>query len=199
MAETETKRATAGAPTWRDFIPDYLPPPRLITRAELLSNLAASGRGVTERTLRFWEAEGVLPRPARQSHEGVVQAVYPDFYPFVVMKVYGHRQENLPLAVIAADIPRAIQALALLSVALENKILPLGDAPHGPEVIEAVGKLVREASEPDRPIRFVRIILTDADGQLAYNLAWPVPVEESPGRADAQLSDGTLSPRTNDS
>ena len=71
--------AAEEARTWRDFVPTYLPPPppRLITRAELLAELAEAG--ISERTLRHWEKVGALPRAVRQWHDAAVQAVYGRF------------------------------------------------------------------------------------------------------------------------
>lgn len=165
------------APTWRDFLPLRHPVPQLITRAELLMKLAEVGIEVSERTLRFWEARGILPRPVRQSHAGVVQAVYPDWFPFIVQKVYRHRQEGLSLAAIAADIPRAIGDIAMLDVAYKNNILPLGEIPQGADLIPSLHELVRAVSDPERPIKRAYIVLVDDQGQLVGNLGWAVPSE----------------------
>jgi hypothetical protein len=197
MAERKTKRSSDDASTWRELLPGGFPEPRLITRTELLSKLSADGVDVTERTLRFWEAEGVLPRPVRQSHQGIVQALYPYWYPFVVQKVYLHRQEGLSLAVIAADIPRAIQGFAMISLAYESNFLPLAGTPHGAELIEPLTEIVRLASEPDRPIRYAQITLMDGSYKSVFNLFWPVPEDHvlnglpEESITNIQLSDGT--------
>ncbi len=197
MAERKSKQSTSGVTTWRNFLPPGFPEPRLITRVELLSGLAATGIDISERTLRFWEAEGVLPRPVRQSHQGIVQAIYPYWYSFVVQKVYSHRQEGLSLVVIAADMKRAIQGFAMISLALEKNILPLADAPHGPELIAPLTEIVRIASEPGRPIRYAQITLMDGEYQSVFNLFWPVPEDpvlngiSEESITNVQLSDGT--------
>lgn len=66
--------------TWRDWLPEGMPEPTgagLISRHELIADLADRGAGLTARGLQYWENQGVTPRPVIQSHRGAVRAVYP--------------------------------------------------------------------------------------------------------------------------
>lgn len=84
-APTKPKRET-----WRDWLPAGSPDPApetLLTRDEVVETLERRRVDASVRDLRFWEAEGVLPRPIRRSHKGAVRAVYPDWYPHLVRQV----------------------------------------------------------------------------------------------------------------
>jgi len=51
-------------------------PPDLVTRGELAELARAEGMDVTERTIRYWASEGLLPRPYRVAGEGT-RSFYP--------------------------------------------------------------------------------------------------------------------------
>ncbi len=60
--------------------------PYLLTRDELLSELAAAGADVTPRQLRDWSSEaGVLPRPVRQKPPGATTGGARALYPLVAL------------------------------------------------------------------------------------------------------------------
>ncbi len=56
---------------------------RLLTRAELLTELRRLGYGMTDRQLRDWVTDGILPRPERRlppgATDGIARAVYPEW------------------------------------------------------------------------------------------------------------------------
>jgi DNA-binding transcriptional MerR regulator len=83
--------------TWRDWLPPGAPEPALLSRDELLGRLRAWRIEATERDLRFWEYEGVLPRSIRRSHGGAVRAVYPAWYANLVQRVRYLQREGYPL------------------------------------------------------------------------------------------------------
>lgn len=94
----EAAEARAGRETWRDWlraagIPE---PTDLITRAELLEQLAGRNIPVDERTLRHWENRGALPRPVRQWHRESTQALYPPWMAEVVVSI-AQLRDHLPL------------------------------------------------------------------------------------------------------
>lgn len=206
MAERKTERATVAAPTWRDFLPPHLPPPELITRGELLAWLNEQGIDVTERTLRFWETEGTLPRAVRQSHQGVVQAIYPEWFRLVVAGVAGRRGQGEPLASIAADTPRMIRDVAQLAWGYVNGIMPLNETEVGRDLIPGLEKLAASAAEPGRPIARAVILLFDVTGSVPFKLVWDAPfgpslspiVAETP-QPDALLSITTVNRSASDS
>jgi hypothetical protein len=47
-----------------------------IQRPEVVERLRARGIRITERTLRAWEAEGTMPKPAYQWLDGAVRSFY---------------------------------------------------------------------------------------------------------------------------
>lgn len=77
--------------TWEDWWPVGWPLPGVISRAELLDQLATRGVAVDERLLRHWEHRGALPRGVRRSHNGQVQAVYPLWMADLVSALQGWR------------------------------------------------------------------------------------------------------------
>ncbi len=81
--------------TWRDWMPPMwdaynLGDPPLITRAELIDALRAENLDVSERTLRFWEQTGLLPRPTRGEQSGHGRGgptLYPYWMPMVTRQL----------------------------------------------------------------------------------------------------------------
>src|SRR5688572_13396519 len=64
--------------TWRDWLPSDDPDPTdLLTREDVIAEVQRRGHGLTVNELRYLEAQGVLPRPVRQWHQGAVHALYP--------------------------------------------------------------------------------------------------------------------------
>ncbi len=63
--------------TWVDWMPPGSPEPFLLTRSELLQELADQGISISFRSLENWQAKGVIPRPVRRRHAGSTQAMYP--------------------------------------------------------------------------------------------------------------------------
>jgi len=90
--------------TWRDWLPPGSPDPKvLLTREQIIETLRdfnSDGESKAKRTpysaklvaslsvtvneMRYLEAQGVLPRPVRQWHEGAVRAVYPSWVALLV-------------------------------------------------------------------------------------------------------------------
>src|SRR4051794_28007971 len=159
--------------TWRDYLPPLVSSPPLITRAELLAQVPQWSADVSERTLRFWETEGVLPRAVRQKHQGVVQAVYPSWFVLVVAAVYHHRQHGWSLPAIAAKMPSIVQSFAFMQWAFENNVIPLDNStPGGAPLIPPLEGVARAGSTPARPVTRITISLADKDGETIANLLW---------------------------
>lgn len=49
----------------------------LITREEVLERVRALGVPLTDRTLKRWEARGIVPRAVRRRFRGATRATYP--------------------------------------------------------------------------------------------------------------------------
>ena len=75
--------------------------PGLITRQEVIEYLDEGGLDVTERDLRYWERENVLPRPQKQWHNGAVRAVYSPTIINLVRELRRLQGEGLTLNEIA--------------------------------------------------------------------------------------------------
>lgn len=159
--------------TWRDYLPPALPPMQLITRAELLTKLAARSEAVSARTLRYWEAEGVLPRAVRQFHEGSIQAVYPFWYDDVVQVVAQHRKEGKPLTEVAATVPSGINLLATFHWAMDQRILPLDTQRFANVVAEA-----QRITTTVEPVTRAQLIFMGRDGTPIVQFFWIPPGEE---------------------
>ncbi len=99
--------------TWRDLLaPDAPLPTELLTREQVLAQLKAWRVDATEADLRYWEYEGVLPRPVRQWHEGAVRALYPAWFVPLVRQLRALQHRGLSLDEIAARMPAQIYLLA---------------------------------------------------------------------------------------
>ena len=98
-----TKRATQGnTETWRDWLSPGAPEPEaLLTREEVIDRLRSWGIKATMADLRYWEYEGILPRPVRQRHADAVRAVYPDWFPHLVRQLRDLQGAGLTLNAIA--------------------------------------------------------------------------------------------------
>jgi hypothetical protein len=100
-----TPATKAEQTTWADWLPDgQSEPPQLITRAELLAELAREGVDVPERMLTFWESSGVLPRPVRRWRDGAPKALYPLGWQALVATVRAFQDQGLPLSDIATEV-----------------------------------------------------------------------------------------------
>ncbi len=102
---TETKDERT---TWTDWLPTDTPDPPiddLITRSVLLDQLHARGVDISERELRYFEAEGAIPRPIRRWRGGV-QAFYPTWFLTLVPAARALRRHGLPFDEIAVTLRR---------------------------------------------------------------------------------------------
>ncbi len=106
-------RRKAHRSTWQDLLPPDAPmPAELLTREELLARLATWRIEATEADLRYWEYEGILPRPVRRWHEGAVRAVYPPWFVPLVRDLRALQRQGLALSEIAARMPVRIHLAA---------------------------------------------------------------------------------------
>lgn len=78
-----TEQDVTTEPRWKAAGPPYL-----LTRDELLQELHSSGYDLSERRLRDWATEQILPRPVHrlpaQATDGIARALYPAFMVAVI-------------------------------------------------------------------------------------------------------------------
>ena len=157
--------------TWRDWMPEGFPQPsdeELVTRSELLDRLRSDPQrtiDITERTLRLWESEGILPGPIRQRHKGATRALYPPWYATLVIYAdlgkYSRRPEGLAVMV------RELTWRAILTNELDQFDVMKEQLP------DALGELADRYQElmNERPAMAVVTLLNKA-GQARGTFAW---------------------------
>jgi DNA-binding transcriptional MerR regulator len=86
--------------TWRDWQAEGAPEPHLFTRKEVLATVERWGvtPRVDEETLRFWERQGLLPRPTRQYHAGAVRTRYPWWVADLIAQIRRYQDAGQKLA-----------------------------------------------------------------------------------------------------
>ncbi len=83
--------------TWREWVQwsPHAPDPPLLTRDEVLATVERLGvqPPVDARTLRYWEREGLLPRPTLAHHAGATRTRYPWWVADLILQIrrYQHR------------------------------------------------------------------------------------------------------------
>ena len=89
--------------TWRDWLaPGQAEPRPLLTRAELVARTRAFGVKVSPVDLYYWEYTGVLPRAVKRWHEGAVRALYPEWFPYLILSLRDAQEAGKSLDEIAA-------------------------------------------------------------------------------------------------
>lgn len=106
---TETAPADGGLPkgaaageTWRDWLTDAdKPVTDLLTREEIAEAVKELGRTVQPSDMRYWEAEGIIPRGVRQWHNDASRMVYPGWYVPMLMDLRSLQEAGMPLEAIS--------------------------------------------------------------------------------------------------
>lgn len=162
MGEEKPPRAR-----WSDWWPLGWPDPKVITRAQLLDQLAERGVPVDERLLRHWEQRGALPRAVRRSHAGQVQAVYPVWMADLVGAVHAWR-DSRPLHRI---VPLARTFFVDFARSYEQPDPPAWTDPGPPEYVRAA--LTRYLQETAVKGGEVAIELRPNDGATQqWSVSW---------------------------
>jgi DNA-binding transcriptional MerR regulator len=121
--------------TWREWTPDA-GTSVFLTRAEVLGRLEQIGLNVSERTLRYWEAEGVLPAPTVEK-EGK-PGVYPWWILDLIWQVRRLQNEGHALAVIKREIRYDAARLAEDRGSQIYDLGPLLDAPKVRDILRRI-------------------------------------------------------------
>ncbi len=175
--------------TWRDWMRSGATEPGLLTRSELLDALHARGIDAENSDLRFWEYEGVLPRPVRQWHHGAVRAVYPDWFVYLIAQLRGMQRAGFTLQEIAPKL-RELAELAGSSFGPPGErelqspdwLDSLGRLPPPDSLLPALATLARENERtPSRrgSIRRAEVRLVDDRGKEITYLFAVAPSESN--------------------
>lgn len=101
---TTTSAAKQNKETWGDWVvPGYESGP-LLTRDELANYMAGVGFKVSPDDLRYWEAEGVIPRSVKKWHNGATRAVYPIWMRSIIVFVRTSQENGDSLEVIGQHV-----------------------------------------------------------------------------------------------
>jgi len=158
MGQGETKPTRQ---TWQEWVPgapahpDDLP---LLTRQEVLATTERLGvtPAVDERTLRYWEAAGIVPRPTLDYTSRGARAKYPWWMPDLLWHVRRYQEMGMSIEQLRKRIPAEARLLSCKPFprkpfprphpqeppsyetveqrALRKFLATLGDRPHEPSL-----------------------------------------------------------------
>lgn len=83
--------------TWEDWMLPGTPEPHIMSRDELLDELKRRNVELTPAGLQYYRHRGIVPRPVRRRHQGVTQAVYPDWMVDAIAHVRELQDQGLSL------------------------------------------------------------------------------------------------------
>ena len=100
--------------TWRDWQDKRAPEPPLLTRTEVLALLERWNiePKVEERTLRYWEKEGLIPRPTREHRSGVTRTWYPSWVPDLIAVLRRRQRYKVKLATLRDELRAVARQLS---------------------------------------------------------------------------------------
>jgi hypothetical protein len=157
--------------TWRDWLPsdesDETDPSELLTREDVIAEVQRRGQGLTVNELRYLEAQGVLPRPVRQWHQGAVRALYPPWICTLIEWVRNYQRNRYPLDQIREWARRAAPAFAHDVPPVALPALPQAEPTGLP--VKVQHELRRIAAQHARltgaPTTAITVRITGADGR----------------------------------
>ena len=128
--------------TWREWVPSA-GDPILLTRAEVLTKLERLGLNVPERTLRYWEANGILPTPT------IEKPGLPGYYPWwIIDLIWLLRRlqvDGLPLGEIRDQLR---YRAAYLSTPFYQRLYGGKGWGDAPEIMEFVKQVIVDEHDP---------------------------------------------------
>ena len=166
---------TADAPakpkheTWLDWLTPGHPEPRpLFTREEVVDRTRKLGFKVSAGDLRYWEAEGVLPRAVKRWHGDATRALYPEWMPYLIASLRELQDDGLSLDEIAERLRAKFYQSAtktgggpVISNA-EQSMLVFGHEDLQPALLAFVRRYERQTGTR---VGGVRVTLLDRDGK----------------------------------
>jgi hypothetical protein len=170
MTATIEERKTTNQESWADLLAEMsIPvPPKdeLITRSALFDRLAETpAKAFSPAALIDWEKRGFLPRAVVQSHDGMVQATYPAWWPDLVALAWwltrqGYSREEARRAVIHwLDESGRKQSFSPIDAHLEAVHMAVRNLAHGYR---------RQQMTRFDQIAKARLIFVDAEGEPVY-------------------------------
>lgn len=121
----------------------------LLTRRELIALAERFGAPVDERTLRYWETEGVLPRPTRDHTAVGERARYPWWAVDLVWQIRQYKHWGLTLEQLRQRMPAEARRLATLPPPERQRLLrPLNEAEE--HIAALLGNTLPYAIGPSR-------------------------------------------------
>jgi hypothetical protein len=168
--------------TWREWMPEGIPEPfdyELLGREEVVERLRQSNVPMTARTLRLWEAQGMLPHPVRKHFKGATRATYPPWFVNLAVLVNAAKLRGDSVERIAEQAPgwveldlrrywsgrQGIWDAEAMGVTLPGALRELAEA--------------YEAVSGDRPA-IAELKLRRADGETLITYAIPIPDPDAP-------------------
>lgn len=149
--------------TWRDWMPEGVPEPDVLSRDELMEALAERGVNISTHTFDHYRRVGVLPRPVRQHYGGVTQAVYPAWFVPAVLSI----RRQLAAGRSLEQIKPTMRAWALKDVRWRDPLeVPIAEARS------ALAELLRAYGIRDGGV--IRLSYTDDSGEVRLQEEWPV-------------------------
>lgn len=174
--------------TWLDWLPPGASEPEFLTRDEVLARLQERGVDVSTSDLRYWEYEGVLPRPTRRRHQGATRVVYPRFAVPVIADVRRRQQSRIPLNQIGPEVrsrgrflvaltagdPSTEEGLAQVVAAMDHAF---DDAVPTHNLVDEVKRLAdRREKLTGIPVKHAELRFTDANGK---RVTYPISITPS--------------------
>ena len=175
MVRTPASRAAPTPGTWRAWLPPGFPEPspdEMLTRDEVLAELRERGIDIPERTLKSWQARGLLPRPTRHWRDGAPRGLYPDFFPNTVAYLHELQENGTPLHRLGPLVRAHVRSTIGWSDPLAH---PLREAQF------VASALAREVERYTGGLRIVEAELRfrDGSGRVVEAYTWPITPENS--------------------
>ena len=160
--------------TWLAWLPPGYPEPPLITRGELLEELARRGLVVSERRLRGWEAAGALPAPIWRRQDRAPRPLYPIWYAEVVEAMPRSRAGQGSLAPLRPQLRARFEQAAQTFVRTEPGRRSHPPLPSG--VITALQGLIAELNARGVGVAAAELrLIRPGEQPLSYTLPAQAP------------------------
>ncbi len=170
--------------TWLQWLPEGVPPPsddELIDRDELLRRVKEEdGQDIPPRTLRFWEALGIVPGPVRKWHAGATRALYPWWCVNVVkMAAFGRSLHTDPVRIAELGrgaVPTFIRWHEIRKVIENHPTAQHAASDALAQMAEIISQGLSESGRAVPTTAYVRF--DDAEGRRVMDFAFDVSPHE---------------------
>ena len=175
-----SRRPRATRDDWRQWLPEGVPEPSTITRAELLVEVQRWGVAVSERELRYWESLGALPHPVRKFQNGATHATYPLWYDEIVTEAVVLRGQGLDWSAIGQRLRGTFADIA--SRAIHARWKPDFRSPSlTPDVFIAIQRFMAEMNrgrnEDEKIMSADLVLITRSVQRIEFDILAPQEAE----------------------